>query len=154
MPSSLLMTAISIHAPTRGATLASFIVLRNLIFQSTLLQEERRGLRGKYQLLVIFQSTLLQEERLKPPYRNSIRPPFQSTLLQEERLNALNSGVYSNNFNPRSYKRSDLLHDLGKMGDYDFNPRSYKRSDLLHDLGKMGDYDFNPRSYKRSDYRT
>ena len=33
-------------------------------FQSTLLQEERRGLKEKYHERLLFQSTLLQEERL------------------------------------------------------------------------------------------
>ena len=55
---------ISIHAPTRGATLPGFSTVRILIFQSTLLQEERHP------------HPLLQPH----PY----------------------------DFNPRSYKRSDL----------------------------------------------
>ena len=78
---------------------------------------------------------------------------FQSTLLQEERQRWRNNRKDTCNFNPRSYKRSDLV--LGAIGSAsgDFNPRSYKRSDKeLHvPDGKHGN--FNPRSYKRSDMR-
>ena len=54
---------ISIHAPTRGATLCGNRISRLLLFQSTLLQEERQGSDKVNLLTQIFQSTLLQEER-------------------------------------------------------------------------------------------
>ena len=76
---------ISIHAPTRGATPGAQTVSALHLFQSTLLQEERRGLFNNWVGILLFQSTLLQEERLR-----------------------LGSGAYrSCYFNPRSYKRSD-----------------------------------------------
>ena len=77
------------------------------------------------------------------------------------------------NFNPRSYKRSDvgavlwllqmklfqstLLQEERQLFAkhcvrvYHFNPRSYKRSDGLVRALTCGLRDFNPRSYKRSD---
>ena len=77
------------------------------------------------------------------------------------------------NFNPRSYKRSDMcikhrifkrlqisIHAptrgatqvlyIGHCFPY-FNPRSYKRSDFGHLVKVGGNFYFNPRSYKRSD---
>ena len=113
------------------------------IFQSTLLQEERRPYVMIYDKYKLFQSTLLQEERHKLPGLSvmnryiSIHAPtrgatgiskttlndieFQSTLLQEERqlpLFRLFSG--SGYFNPRSYKRSDQtacdgIHNSGRF---------------------------------------
>ena len=100
---------ISIHAPTRGATINLVVVVKLFGFQSTLLQEERqkrllykcysiydfnprsykRSDEGgdKVNLLTqIFQSTLLQEERLLISLYIFYYILFQSTLLQEERL--------------------------------------------------------------------
>ena len=57
---------------------------------------------------MIFQSTLLQEERL--PYQRGSRSQVE-------------------NFNPRSYKRSDRQEVQQSKGLKYFNPRSYKRSD-------------------------
>ena len=78
------------------------------------------------------------------------------------------------NFNPRSYKRSDCFlqqsvslflnisiyaptrgatdveEAINKYLNY-FNPRSYKRSDLLSAPAHIRPLNFNPRSYKRSD---
>ena len=54
---------ISIHAPTRGATIIFTEKLINWLFQSTLLQEERQGQTSMFALIFLFQSTLLQEER-------------------------------------------------------------------------------------------
>ena len=79
-------------------------------------------------------------------------------------------------FNPRSYKRSDIVSQIkgvsntfisihaptrgatlgrGKltMTVIDFNPRSYKRSDAYCHYSDFCVKDFNPRSYKRSDQR-
>ena len=78
--------SISIHAPTRGATISRYRIMAKLkLFQSTLLQEER--LRG-------FQSCYLSVRiSIHAPTRGatylfctcSKRLLFQSTLLQEER---------------------------------------------------------------------
>ena len=64
MVSAVPARIISIHAPTRGATILVRMFLLNYIFQSTLLQEERLWQCFQCFLGVIFQSTLLQEERL------------------------------------------------------------------------------------------
>ena len=103
------VNGISIHAPTRGATVPFFyLVSYFLLFQSTLLQEERHcslsskiyssiisihaPTRGATQpcywiiLHLLFQSTLLQEERQSVCTQELNATIFQSTLLQEERL--------------------------------------------------------------------
>ena len=97
---------------------------------------------------------------------------FQSTLLQEERLvNFTHIGIL-NDFNPRSYKRSDSLYNLtipflvisihaptrgatSHSSRICVNPRF--QSTLLQEERRYwymcknwGEY-FNPRSYKRSD---
>ena len=103
----ILAVHISIHAPTRGAT-TSFIRL---------------------QFRTLFQSTLLQEERLCFCSYKTPLLLFQSTLLQEERRSAMQCIFSIQNFNPRSYKRSDLCYFKDIKRILNFNPRSYKRSD-------------------------
>ena len=56
---------------------------------------------------ILFQSTLLQEERPGAIKINGTYGVFQSTLLQEERLNQIRAASFGMYFNPRSYKRSD-----------------------------------------------
>ena len=170
------ISKISIHAPTRGATHGpceclqlypyfnprsykrsdyyDVVVDRDVdLFQSTLLQEERRRIvcpadhysyfnprsykrsdrvlffcpqipqdfnprsykrsdasnNSWYIIFCIFQSTLLQEERLTFVVRTLDHFSFQSTLLQEERLVHNYQHNLLRNFNPRSYKRSDIV---------------------------------------------
>ena len=99
---------ISIHAPTRGATDSiGFIVL----FSRISIHAPTRGATSMSEL----QAWALVQ--------------FQSTLLQEERLPANNVVESVDNFNPRSYKRSDFNAFKNVRISGDFNPRSYKRSD-------------------------
>ena len=123
--------AISIHAPTRGATSMSMCKyihiflfqstlpreerpfpcinsIINVLFQSTLPREERQRYVNLQQFVLIFQSTLPREER---QFNHSIhfsRFLFQSTLPREERRSPsdimLSISIY---FNPRSHERSD-----------------------------------------------
>ena len=58
--------------------------------------------------LGIFQSTLLQEELHKFSKLSNITLRFQSTLLQEERRWTFARWKDDKDFNPRSYKRSDM----------------------------------------------
>ena len=87
MVTQLAQKIISIHAPTRGATMPYYYDFNEDVFQSTLLQEER------HKLL-----------RHTPKNRQ-----FQSTLLQEERREILKLTPDYYDFNPRSYKRSDKM---------------------------------------------
>ena len=57
------VTLISIHAPTRGATLLKLAISISLIFQSTLPREERQYFDEPNETPAEFQSTLPREER-------------------------------------------------------------------------------------------
>ena len=142
---------ISIHAPTRGATIWRNLLLKILIIS---IHAPTRGatsiLRSQKTTLYFNprsykRSDVLQREDCEIAYIISIHAPtrgatavlcplcilfqFQSTLLQEERHSFPIYLPYFLNFNPRSYKRSDLLFAPSiKRLNY-FNPRSYKRSD-------------------------
>ena len=62
------MMSISIHAPTRGATLTDCTFFVHQKFQSTLPREERHLQELKYLPCSVFQSTLPREERpIKSP---------------------------------------------------------------------------------------
>ncbi len=60
-----------------------------VLFQSTLLQEERQTAIETIKFYLEFQSTLLQEERQSAVRCCIVTSIFQSTLLQEERHQAL-----------------------------------------------------------------
>ena len=124
---------ISIHAPTRGATLtATTTQMHTQEFQSTLPREERRWRykhgRNKHR----FQSTLPREERriihnnvvlltrisIHAPtrgatkfqhHRKGLYLTFQSTLPREERRHIASQAHQLMDFNPRSHERSDHL---------------------------------------------
>ena len=145
-----------------------------LVFQSTLLQEERPILFFGTRRHLRFQSTLLQEERLTSFERNwealriSIHAPTRGATLP-----IIRDILFSAYFNPRSYKRSDSPSLFALSTIFHFNPRSYKRSDLyiiiniiccvisIHAPTRgatktnthhhQTQHYFNPRSYKRSD---
>ena len=92
------LTKLSIHAPTRGATLLHNGNWRWGRFQSTLLQEERQDIFHLINKMDIFQSTLLQEERLYNFLHIFFILLFQSTLLQEERQLPNWCSVFCKNF--------------------------------------------------------
>ena len=144
---------ISIHAPTRGATMIP-VIKKSVYaeFQSTLLQEERQKTLLVEWRFFLFQSTLLQEERhlqsseVKKQLYISIHAPTrgatkaESILLHDPPISIhaptrgatyflISFTTCSSNFNPRSYKRSDLFLLEFRCQSKDFNPRSYKRSD-------------------------
>ena len=99
---------ISIHAPTRGATLSSAKNSTIFVFQSTLPQGERHITSHANTSGNRFQSTLPQGERLNPSIGLPSISLFQSTLPQGERpLHDFNRAGRLLHFNPRSHKGSD-----------------------------------------------
>ena len=106
---------ISIHAPTRGATLTDvFNEEKVMYFNPRSYKRSDRPSLLPFSLSRIFQSTLLQEERPAPctrcywHLRISIHAPTRgATGGDDVRLQ------FANDFNPRSYKRSDR-RDYGK----------------------------------------
>ena len=99
--------AISIHAPTGGATAAGNYVLGFALFQSTLPQGERRYHEIVYKRRMGFQSTLPQGERHHLLTHKSVVGLFQSTLPQGERLRLCRKIPRPIHFNPRSHRGSD-----------------------------------------------
>ena len=77
---------ISIHAPTRGATINSLWKKpKARLFQSTLPREERPELKSELEVRGLFQSTLPREERQIRLKSGRSLQRFQSTLPREER---------------------------------------------------------------------
>ena len=144
---------ISIHAPTRGATLMNFLTDVLYEFQSTLLQEERhvgngymywiskisihaptRGAtHGPCECLQLYPYFNPRSYKRSDYYDVVVDRDvdlFQSTLLQEERRRIVCPADHYSYFNPRSYKRSDHFLAFSHRIVVNFNPRSYKRSDV------------------------
>ena len=151
LSSKIYSSIISIHAPTRGATQPCYWIILHLLFQSTLLQEERQSVCTQELNATIFQSTLLQEERPVTDGGKYCQNIFQSTLLQEERLSSIKmekSHIISIHAPTRG--ATDKAVE-GILNILNFNPRSYKRSDINRHTRCLWRINFNPRSYKRSD---
>ena len=98
---------ISIHAPTRGATV--------LVEQELTLPK--------------FQSTLPRGERPSGLSRISSALKFQSTLPRGERQTTGADRPEPINFNPRSHEGSDTKSSTSSMDEVNFNPRSHEGSD-------------------------
>ena len=103
----------------------------------------------------LFQSTLLQEERLlfsvMIPLINciSIHAPTRGATPLSGKLRF----VYIISIHAPT--RGATLSDIKELVELEnFNPRSYKRSDILSNDFFVTLFDFNPRSYKRSDKRS
>ena len=130
LPLCYLRFMISIHAPTRGATDPVFLFLWVQIMIS--IHAPTRGATFPPRLppsATLFQSTLPREERR--PITNSVVPirVFQSTLPREERRNIHHSQSATMGFQstlPRE-ERQKKLQPLLRVR-Y-FNPRSHERSD-------------------------
>ena len=100
--------SISIHAPTRGATVIAWQGGTLPRFQSTLPQGERQGQKAVIEAHWKFQSTLPQGERLMTVPSIHLNSGFQSTLPQgERRRKGFEVEIKIYNFNPRSHKGSD-----------------------------------------------
>ena len=142
---------ISIHAPTRGATGFIFIFpFDNFIS----IHAPTRG------ATIIMQNSFMKRFiSIHAPTRGAtifrvffvLKLAFQSTLLQEERqvFNAIRK-IYGN-FNPRSYKRSDLIHldfTIFHIISIHAPTRGATITLVYTDSFHLN---FNPRSYKRSD---
>ena len=102
-------SCVSIHAPTRGATNHQYIYLIFFdLFQSTLPRGERPTASQMFHVPVEFQSTLLRGERpydvflSSQPYLVSIHAPTRGATI---RVSSIPTRIES--FNPRSHAGSD-----------------------------------------------
>ena len=124
-----------------------------LVFQSTLLQEERPQLLLSFGLgHFIFQSTLLQEERridlsdCDYLLQLSIHAPTRGATCE---ILKLTPDYYA--FNPRSYKRSDDGELHITVAGVPFQSTLLQEERRVNTVNAIIDNAFNPRSYKRSD---
>ncbi len=102
---------ISIHAPTRGATIPNIDIPDVAGFQSTLPREERRDNMKVIAEIEKFQSTLPREERHNTTGWQgtgeiiSIHAPTRGATIR------ITVGLLiTQNFNPRSHERSDVCY--------------------------------------------
>ena len=99
---------ISIHAPTRGATVNPKHYIGCTYFNP---RSYKRSDMGRRFSVVVYKTYFNPRSyKRSDGSRDTSRKLFQ-------------------NFNPRSYKRSDSPISLRQWTDWNFNPRSYKRSD-------------------------
>ena len=120
---------ISIHAPTRGATIHCKAKGTSDVFQSTLPREERR--------------------RTQMASRSLWN--FNPRSHERSDHNAFRAEAVRRNFNPRSHERSDLRQIQSRPFMENFNPRSHERSDRCSPQESLQRLNFNPRSHERSD---
>ena len=120
---------ISIHAPTRGATLFFVATVFFILFQSTLPQGERHCRLSIVDISFYFNP-------------RSHKGSDVIVLLHTA------TKIY---FNPRSHKGSDLIRQPIAVLATDFNPRSHKGSDYKTNVVSDFNNNFNPRSHKGSD---
>ena len=121
---------ISIHAPTRGATTAAFIVTVRLVnFNPRSHERSDQGIRFQWR----------DEQGI------SIHAPTRGATLLYAFCYILR------NFNPRSHERSDSFIRIRFPGLEYFNPRSHERSDQSACPCSRHSRNFNPRSHERSD---
>ena len=128
---------ISIHAPTRGAT-AVLVACRLLpeYFNPRSYKRsdyKRRNLSAALSISIHAPTRGATKVCCQPipVHIISIHAPTRgATFTSNERVWCIFD------FNPRSYKRSDLEHCKICMGTLYFNPRSYKRSDNSEIIGK------------------
>ena len=123
-------SGISIHAPTRGATTAAFIVTVRLVnFNPRSHERSDQGIRFQWR----------DEQGI------SIHAPTRGATLLYAFCYILR------NFNPRSHERSDSFIRIRFPGLEYFNPRSHERSDQSACPCSRHSRNFNPRSHERSD---
>ena len=143
---------ISIHAPTRGATIVNIKYITNVLFQSTLPQGERQAF--SVIPLVTSPISIHAPTRGATPMSklSSANSLFQSTLPQGERqLSGSPYLMISSDFNPRSHKGSDVLPPSVSPHKSTFQstlPQGERHNKYIIDNMIVH---FNPRSHKGSD---
>ena len=143
---------ISIHAPTRGATVHVPTCHPVPSFQSTLPREERPLWCHIPRRVLYFNPRSHERSDEVRALQIFDDKKFQSTLPREERhsFSAIMFCI-TKYFNPRSHERSDFKTLLWIRAKLYFNPRSHERSDISNNpyIDKISN--FNPRSHERSD---
>ena len=146
------MCAISIHAPTRGATP---LIFRHCDIHIISIHAPTRGAtRGFPTLSALskFQSTLPRGERLRLRITFCHSRRFQSTLPRGERLHGIIFFYKHSQISIHAPTRGATYSDIaGLLLFLDFNPRSHEGSDGLYNFLIRVEKYFNPRSHEGSD---
>ena len=124
------MTGISIHAPTRGATLSKGYTIYPLpisIHAPTRGATTMPGVKGKT--------------------NNHFNPRSHTG----SDMRSFGFKPFVGDFNPRSHTGSDAIEELKAIPDYHFNPRSHTGSDRATQRHDWPPENFNPRSHTGSD---
>ena len=165
---------ISIHAPTRGATIVN-CVLVSVKPDFNPRSHERSDFKTLLRIRAKLYFNPRSHERSDRLTKSGTQYQriFQSTLPREERRYLYHDYYAGRNFNPRSHERSDIAKKLGFAGEaisihaptrgateplsatpprsQYFNPRSHERSDDGDQTDEIVYSNFNPRSHERSD---
>ena len=142
---------ISIHAPTRGATLC---LQQSLPCRVISIHAPTRGATRTFMHnIMMFLISIHAPTRGATLFVRILIPSllFQSTLLQEERHSPIHIIATARDFNPRSYKRSDMMAGSRSVDSLIFQSTLLQEERPESVLVGFLDYNFNPRSYKRSD---
>ena len=146
---------ISIHAPTRGATLLSFskfdrasISIHAPTRGATCIKKKGTSHKFNFNPRSHERSDLYQ----KKGYFSQIQ--FQSTLPREERQRTVLYRTCGRYFNPRSHERSDIVHcNCFKYIGISIHAPT-RGATFQQKGGRGGSQYFNPRSHERSDHYT
>ena len=172
----MIRIAVSIHAPTRGATrMLPRLILPCIGFQSTHLREVRRVYHFAYIPSKDGFNPRTYERCDSPPglylhipsvsihapTRGATSYPYGETNCFLVSIHAPTRGAtqracvkwfrLSHSFNPRTYERCDFLSRQISQRPQGFNPRTYERCDFLSLVCSNSAKCFNPRTYERCD---
>ena len=166
------LQAISIHAPTKGATALVHVpgISINISIHAPTKGATKVGRNNSYAIL--FQSTLPRRERLAPWAVSTFTPNFNPRSHEGSDWTMAEAWRNWNDFNPRSHEGSDFQNFIIFKGYgfqstlprrerqekviccgryIDFNPRSHEGSDAFTPLVFRRKKYFNPRSHEGSD---
>ena len=121
---------VSIHAPTKGATVsASSSLLAHTLFQSTHPRRVRPAASPPLANSPRFQSTHPRRVRPNAPMDSFVAREFQSTHPRRVRLDVAGSSRGLSSFNPRTHEGCDDEIDVYLDAGIGFNPRTHEGCD-------------------------
>ena len=166
------MVAISIRAPTRGATVTAACMIAATSFQSALPRGERRANTGADPILPDFNprshegsDQLFQEATeglkisIRAPTRGATKPKSTGLFTYIISIRAPTRGATRRRSGSKTTGKFQSALPRGERPwqprpcpcNYYFNPRSHEGSDRLQPGQGCGAVDFNPRSHEGSD---
>ena len=166
---------ISIHAPTKGATVVPAVALMLRLFQSTLPRRERRpdgSCKYRYDRISIHAPTkgatvverihiTKSKISIHAPTKGATKTPYDVSGFKAISIHAPTKGAtlwrdlhwtQGRHFNPRSHEGSDRKMIFRKCCFSHFNPRSHEGSDSGASDTRPLRQHFNPRSHEGSDH--